>query len=236
MAEKEKEIRLINGKTLTWPSSTPPRFFVNRTRRFVFPVPILEGGGELLVDPNSPKHFLKTNKNGNADRGVVFWNAKDSAWQSARGNGSEAIIINEPTAEQANLLLIKVNALKLLKTITVKDIKAILTYATDDLKLSDHYHKSLKTAMSENRVLDPILNPLFVECVKPTKHKALFIREPFRFQGPVTQLYPHGGILLNDGRFTWGIASDVFQRSFRFVEKDGTERVLQLLSLEFPDA
>ena len=48
------------------------------------------------------------------------------------------------------------------------------------------------------------------------------------------QVYPNGAVILNSGRHTWGINSDVFQRNFKVVTING-ERELNNLDKEFRD-
>lgn len=85
-------------------------FAVNRTKRFILFVPRLSGGGEALIYPKGSERGgqkMTRSHNGKIERGVVFFNGKDKAWQSVRGDGNETIIINDVTLDQAKMRYMK---------------------------------------------------------------------------------------------------------------------------------
>ncbi len=224
----EARLPLLDPNSIDFSNSI---LVVNRTPRFIVPVPPLEGGGELLVYPaESPKAgaAIKETPDGSADRGIVFFNPTDSAWQAARGNGLEAIVINSVDPQTARALHARIQSTSLQ---TLEQIKDLLRYAHDELGLKDFYHKKLAAIEQETAIIDPA-NPAYREVTKTTLHRAVYIARGFMFEGPVTQIYRNGGILLNDGKKTWGIETETFLKNFRAVS-NGAERRLRTLAEEF---
>jgi hypothetical protein len=208
---------------------------VNRTRRFVLEVPTLENGGELLVYPEGcaqSGEAIKKTPEGATDRGVIFFNTKDSVWQAARGNGKETILINDISAEQAGLLHSKLLELGSAGPLDADGIRQLLRYARDTLGCVDFYDKKLSGVEAEMKVIDED-NPYYREVTKETVHLAVLVRHGFTFEGPVPQVFPEGAIILNSGKHSWGIDKGVFQRNFKAVQ-DGALRSLQDLEREFP--
>ncbi len=208
---------------------------VNRTTRFVIPVPELPDGGEPMVYPEGAERAgepVKKLEDGTPERGIVFFNGKDQAWQAARGNGKEAILVNDVSREQAEALMTRLNGLGGPRKISLEGIKTLLAYARNELGITDFYDKKMAGVAADMVPVDESL-PLYMIVTKPTVHSAVYIREGFTFDGPVPQVYPSGAVLVSDGRYSWGIDAGVFQRNFKAI--DGTnERALKSLDEEFP--
>jgi hypothetical protein len=230
-----KSLPVIDPATLDFSNAL---LAVNRTPRFAIEVPALPDGGEPLVfPPGTPRagEAMKALADGTPERGIVFFNSADNAWQPVRGNGEESIIINGVDAEIAAKLYAHVKpaqesgALK-----TVEGILAVLDYARNILGLSDFFHKKTAHLLAETRVLEPE-NPFYRETTKATIHRAIFHPGAFVHHGPVIQTYHDGAVFLNDGRHVWAIATDVFIKNFRAVN-NGEERPLRSVADEFPAA
>lgn len=199
--------------------------YVNRTRRFVLPVPDLGRGAEPLVVPAGDpregqvlRRRAEGGPRGGAATGIVFFNAVDRAWQAALGDGSEAILVNAIDGHQAAALKAWLDA-RAPAPLDLAAIRAFLAHARDALGLVDVYHKRLASIRRDMAPAEPGgANPYDFIVTKQTRHRALRIDRPFTFDGPVRQHYPDGAVLVNDGRHTWGVATAVFLRCYRRVQ------------------
>ena len=204
---------------------------VNRTQRFVIFIPQLPGDGEPMVYPKESEFAGAWIKNKN-DCGVVFFNGKDSAWQGAKGNGKEAIIINDVTEEQSDKLYKKFTDLAADKdTLNLDGIKALLDFASQNLGIIDFYNKQKASIHRDMKVVKPN-NDFYMEVTKKEVHKAIYVPDAFAFNGPVLQKFPKGAVVVNKGKFSWGIDTSVFLRSYRAVI-GGRERLLRTVDDEF---
>ncbi|WP_137939195.1 hypothetical protein [Chitinivorax sp. B] len=214
------ELPKVNPNTVDFSGSA---VYVNRTSRFVLSIPNLREAGELLIFPEGDSKVgqpMKKNQIGSADRGVIFFNGKDSAWQAVRANGNEAILINDISKEDADLLKSHIDSLTTDgRKLTLQSIKNILSYARNEIGLIDFYHKSL-ASIKRDMIAMSVKNPYYMIVTKSNKHRAIFVDKPFSFDGPVQQKYPNGAVLVTDGRNTWGIATDVFVKNFKRIEGD----------------
>ena len=202
---------------------------VNRTKRFILFIPALMHGGEALVFPRNTRRAGQPIKQG---RGVVFFNGVDRAWQAAMGNGEDAIVINDITAEQADALLQKHIALRGQNTaLNLDTIKKLLTFAKDELGIIDFYNKRASSIARDTQVIDPS-NPFFMQVNKSNIHQALYVSEGFVFDGPVQQVYPDGAVMVSDGRRCWGVGTEVFLRGYQAV-KQGKEQPLTSIAVDF---
>ena len=202
---------------------------VNRTRRFVVFIPQLLHGGEALVYPRNTRRAGQAIKQG---RGIVFFNGVDRAWQAAQGNGEDCIIINDVTQSQADALLTKYHALRGQNAaLNLDSIKRLLAYAKDELGIIDFYNKSAHSVQRDTQVIDAT-NPFFMEVSKPDLHHALYVPDAFVFDGPVQQVYPHGAVMVSNGKRCWGVGTEVFLRGYRAV-RGGQEHTLTSIEADF---
>lgn len=193
---------------------------VNRTQRFVLPIPELPEGGELLVFPEGTAkegQAIKTNPDGSTARGIVFFNGKDQAWQAVRGDGKGVIIINEVSAEEAASISLRLETLKDENLPEIDRLKQLLSYARDSLGFIDFYNSNAESVAKNLRTVGAD-NPHHYQVTKDTVHRAVYITEAFTVKGPVQQVYPDGGVILNDGAHSWGIEKGVFLRNFRAID------------------
>ena len=208
---------------------------VNRTTRYILPIPRLPGGGEpLLYPPGSEMagQAVKKLADGTPERGVVFFNGEDRGWQAVRGNGEEAVIINDTSKDQARLIAAGIAKLAgSADRLSLQGIKELLVYLRNEVGAIDLYPKKLAQAAKETAPMDRG-DPLYVRCIKSEIHRAVLVTHGFVFDGPVRQVYPQGAVLLTDGRYTWGVGAEVFRRNFKAVDA-GVERDLNALEQEF---
>lgn len=190
-------------------------------------------GGEALVYPRDTRRAGQAIKQG---RGIVFFNGVDRAWQAAQGNGEDCIIINDVTPSQADALLAKYHALRRQKSrrSTLIASSRILAYAKDELGIVDFYNKSAHSVQRDTQVMDAA-NPFFMEVSKPELHHALYVPDAFVFDGPVQQVYPHGAVMVSNGKRCWGVGTEVFLRGYRAVQR-GQERILSSVETDFVKA
>jgi hypothetical protein len=221
---------------------------LNRSKRFVLPVPVLPGGGEELIYPSGPKmgSAIYTNKDGTIQRGIVFGNPTDSTWQGVQGNGKEAIIINDLSDEQASKLQAHINEICTdVRELTSSQIKGIVSFARDELGLVDMFDKDLESITTEMRFVDrsqevPSLTDTrtfvgYMEVSKDTEHKAVRIERAFSLEGPVLQQYPHGAVVVTNGRRVWGVDKGVVQRNWVIKDAAGNEQPIAALETDVPE-
>jgi hypothetical protein len=222
------ELPLIAAPGLDFTASP---LFVNRSARFVLKIPRLVNGGEPLVIPHGERmagRAIKSDR-GQAARGIVFYNGVDRAWQAARGDGKEVIIINDLSAEASAQLDAEMQRLKGAKPeLDLIALKALLRFAKDQLGVHDHYHKRLDLVLRDMAPTGSA-EPGHWRVTKATRHRALWVPRPFRFDGPVPQRYPDGAVLVTDSTRVWGVATEVFIRNFKRLA-NGQEQTLSSAS------
>ena len=107
------EIKTITAEKVNWDQGAD---VTSNARKFIMPVPQFEG--EPLVYPEGAKDKDGKSLAGTpimdwqgqpiGDKGVVFFNQKDQAWQAVKSDGQGVIIMNQMTQEQSEALLAKV--------------------------------------------------------------------------------------------------------------------------------
>ncbi|OZG70283.1 hypothetical protein BTA51_27140 [Hahella sp. CCB-MM4] len=208
---------------------------VNRSKRFVISVPNLPDGGEPLVYPESSERagqLMTKGSQGKPDRGVVFFNGKDNAWQSVKGGGADTILVNDVSTHQANLLLQKYRELGAgVQLLGLAEIKKLLSYAANELGIVDFYNKQ-RVSVERDMVVIDASNPFFMEVNSSVLHKAIYVPDGFAFDGPVKQVFPNGAVIVNKGKYSWGVDSAVFLRSYRALV-GRRERLLGSVEREF---
>lgn len=221
---------------------------LNRSKRFVLPIPELSGGGEELRYPDGPKkgEAIYSNKDGSIQKGIVFANHTDSCWQGVQGNGKEAIIINDLTEEQGKKLLAKINEIcRDITKISPSQIQDVLSYARKELKLVDMFDKDLESIRQQMRFVDPSkdLPDLedartflgYMEVSKDTEHRAVRIDRGFSLEGPVLQQYPKGAVVVTTGKYTWGVDKGVVERNWVLKNWAGNEQAITSIEVDVPE-
>jgi len=213
--------------------------WVNRTERFYLPVGPLEDGGEPLVYPaDHPRAGEPLSSDPNA-RGVIVVNGKDRALQGVKGDGTEGFMINCVDLRTAYdlyaMLCAKFSDIPF--TTSPERIKEFLLTLRQEHNLDDVFQKDECEVLPEHEQLEQLGDidtgdrPFgYFRCRKATKHKAIFVPMPFALRsGPVPQEYPNGAVVVTNGSYVWGIASDVFLSSFWRQEGEVEERITTIL-------
>ena len=205
---------------------------ISSAQKFILPVPKLVSGGEPLVYPKdhekAGKPILDYESKPIGEKGLVFLNAKDQSWQAVAGDGEGVIIINEVTQEQAVKLDQKVRELqKDPNQLTVDQLKQVLDYARNDLKLTDMYNSTRSFIKSK---MTPVAkdehsggNGTSDEAYGLKKRDdrdlchAIYIPGKFTFEGPAAspQVFDNGGVIVEQGGKSRGIQPDIFIRTYR---------------------
>ena len=204
---------------------------ISSAQKFIIPVPKLNAGGEPLVYP--PGHekagqpILDYEVKQIGDKGLVFLNAKDQTWQAVAGDGEGVIIINEVSQEQAAQLDRKVKELNQdPNQLTLPQLKQVLDYAWNDLKLNDMYNSDrafVKSKMTPVAVEGSDGAGASAEAYGLKKRddrdlcQAIYIPGKFTFEGPAVtpQVFENGGVIVKQGKDFRGVQPDIFMRTYR---------------------
>ncbi|MBD2753432.1 hypothetical protein [Spirosoma validum] len=226
------EIRKIVSSDLkTGPGYSTP--VISNAQKFIIPVPAFKQDGELLVypkdHPNAGQSIVDYQGKPIGDRGIIFYNAKDETWQAAAGDGNDVIIINEVTQEQAEKLYEEIEKIGAnLDELTLNELKQIMTFAQEDLKLDDMYNstrafvKKKMTSVSTDQTTEKRENKEDVYGFKKRDdrdiNQAIYIPGEFTFEGPAVspQKFKNGGIIIEQGGKMRGIQPDIFTRTYKF--------------------
>ena len=231
--------KLIDPSTIDFSQGA---ILLNRSKRFVLPVPELAEGGEPLVipvgDPAAGKVIYGTDDA--PQRGIIFFNGKDSAWQGVQGNGKEAIIINDLSATQAEQLIEKIKSIsKDPSSLTVQEIQQTLDFARNDLGLVDFFDKDMESVGTQMEFVSADLNCDgrlgYMQVTKQVEHRAVFVPGAVALHGPVEQRYSEGAVIVSDGKYNWGLAPDVAARNWVIKGSQGEEQPLTDLTKQLPE-
>ena len=210
---------------------------VSSAQKFVIPVPKFADGGEPLVYPQGA-----TNKKGEdiggqpiadwqgkpiGERGVVFFNEKDKAWQAVPGDGTGVVIMNQVTEDQSKMLLDKVGGDP--GKLSLEQFKEVLTFANKEVGLGDMYN-------SDRGFISSKMNPLETQDTGIPQYgmfrrddrdvcHALFLDGSGEFKGTsTTHQYDDGGVVLRQkvgNEFNYRlIQPEEFQQTYN--NKDGS--------------
>lgn len=199
---------------------------ISSAQKFIIPVPALGAQGEPLVypqdHPQAGQPIVDYKGRPIGECGMVFFNAKDQAWQAVAGDGEGVIIINEVTEAQAELLDQKIREFQADPTqLTLAELKQVLAYAREQLGLQDMYNSN-RTYVKEK--MTPVHAGLGEQAAYGFKkrddrdiYQAVYVRGHFIFQGPsaTAQVFEHGGVIIEQQGKTRGIQPEVFVRTYR---------------------
>ena len=205
---------------------------ISNAQKFIVPVPRLDSGGEPLVYPKGHEKagtpILDYEGKPVGQKGLVFLNAKDQSWQAVAGDGEGVIIINEVTQEQAKKLDKKVKELqKDPNQLALSQLKEVLDFARNDLRLSDMYNS---TRSFVNSKMTPVATDQAAggegtndEAYGLKKRDdrdvchAIYIPGKFTFEGPAAspQVFDNGGVIVEQGGKFRGVQPDIFVRTYR---------------------
>jgi len=225
------------------PAGTLP--VISDAQKFIIPVPAFAGGGEPLVYP--PEHpdagqpIVDWQGQPIGSTGIIFYNAKDRAFQAAAGDGSAVVIINQVTAAQSRQLLDKIrqyaqdpNAL------TLAQLKDILRYAREALGLVDMYNSDRDFVAQK---MTPVASaatdiPAFGLHKRDDRDicRACYIPGSGAFQGSAMtpSLFDEGAVILKQGDDVRLIQPAVFVETYR--HPDGAPVTLAELPVQRPAA
>ncbi len=220
-------IRTITPAMIDFGRATP---VISSAQKFVVPVPRFTGGGEDLVyptgDPRAGSPIVDWKNNPIGQKGVVFFNGRDKAWQAAASNGESVIIINQVTVDQARELHLAYQSLGSPDCITLESFKGFLRKA-QQMSLVDMYNSDLGFIAKK---MTPVLAGEFAISVGATVCgllkrddgdicRAVFVQGAFIFQGTVAaQVFEDGGVVLQQGEEVRGLQSDVFLNTYRSID------------------
>jgi hypothetical protein len=198
---------------------------ISSAQKFILPVPKLIAGGEPLVYPagheKAGQPILDYQGKQIGDKGLVFFNAKDQAWQAVAGDGEGVIIINEVNQEQAAELDRKVKELNAdPNQLTLPQLKQVLDYARDELKLNDMYNSDrafVKSKMTPVAVGDSDAAYGLKKRDDRDLCQAVYVPGKFTFEGPAAtpQVFENGGVIVKQGEEFRGLQPDIFMRTYR---------------------
>lgn len=205
---------------------------ISTAYKFVIPVPPLGQQADQLVypsdHPQAGNPIADDQGNPIGDRGLVFLNEQDQAWQAVPGDGTGVIIINEVTPAQAAQLDEKVRSLtNSLSLLTLNQIKEILAYSRTALNLGDVYNStrdyvtqklvtpSDQLAATAKTSSDPSYG--LKQRISSDTYRAVYVPAAFAFEGVTTsaQIFAQGGVILEQQGQQRSIQPDVFMRTYQ---------------------
>lgn len=204
---------------------------ISSAQKFIVPVPRLDSGGEPLIYPKghekAGKPILDYEGKPIGEKGLVFLNAKDQSWQAVAGDGEGVVIINEVTQEQAAKLDMKVKELqKDPNQLTLSQLKQVLDFARNDLKLNDMYNstrsfiKSKMTPVATDQTAGGEGPNVEAYGLKKRDDRdvchAIYIPGKFSFEGPAAtpQVFDNGGVIVEQGGKFRGVQPEIFFRTY----------------------
>jgi len=181
---------------------------ISSAQKFILPVPNFADGGEPLVYPEGAKDKDGKSIGGTpiadwegkpiGDKGVVFFNAKDQAWQAVKGDGEGVVIMNQVSEGQAKDLLGKVGGDP--GKLSLEQFKEVLTFAAAD-GLSDMYNSDrsfIKSKMNPLETSDTGI-PQFGLYRRDDRDvcNVLYVEGEGEFKGPkTTHHFDNGAVIL----------------------------------------
>ncbi|MGB7086954.1 MAG: hypothetical protein WBD47_15450 [Phormidesmis sp.] len=225
-------------------NSTP---VISAAYKFVIPVPALGESAEPLVypkdHPKARQPILDYQGEPIGDRGIVFFNEKDQAYQAAPADGTGVIMINEVSVEQAAQLEKKVHSLaENVEGITFEQLKKLLDYARLELGLGDIYNSTRtyvaqnltspipkaqrqdQTASQTKENLESISESSYglKQRNKKDIYRAIYIPGEFLLEGATAtaQVFKNGGVILEQQGERWGIQPNTFVNTYRLENGD----------------
>ena len=222
--ERQTSNRKVSPADLPFDSGSST-VVISSAQKFILPVPKLNEGGEPLVYPagheKAGQPILDYQGKPIGEKGLVFLNAKDQSWQAVAGDGEGVIIINEVTQEQAAKLDQKVKELNQdPNQLTLSQLKQVLDYARNELKLSDMYNSD--RAFVKSKMTPVAAGGSEVEGYGLKKRddrdlcQAVYIPGRFTFEGPAVtpQVFEDGGVIVKQGTDFRGVQPEVFTRTY----------------------
>lgn len=200
-----RPVAVITAQDVNWDQGAE---VVSNAQKFVIPVPQFEG--EPLVYPNGAKDKDGKCIAGNpivdwqgqpiGEKGVVFFNPKDQAWQAVKSDGQGVVIMNQITEPQGQKLMGKIKDLtggdpgKL----SLEQFKEVLSFASSEIgwEKPDMYNSDRAFIQKKMNALESTATgiPQFGLFRRDDRDvcKALLAEGPAEFQAPTS-----GGVMVN---------------------------------------
>ena len=240
--------RIIRAADLkTGPGYSTP--VISNAQKFILPVPAFKEDGEPLVypqkHPKASQPILDYEGHPIGERGIVFFNAKDQAWQAAAGDGQGVIIINEVTQEQADKLYHRIETLYPNPDgLRLDQLKQILAYAHDELNLKDTYNSTRSfvqekmTPVRMNKAARKSNDAVYGLKKRDDRdiNQAIYIPGEFTFEGPAAsfQQFTNGGVIIEQGGTMRGIQPDIFRRTYTLADGSPIKSVAEAIQSPKP--
>jgi hypothetical protein len=196
---------------------------VSAAQKFVIPVPAFADGGEALVYPDGDKAGRPlTDWQGHVreGRGIVFYNAKDRAYQAARGDGSAVIIINAVGKEAAAKLAAHIARITPSpESLSLAQLKKVLAFAREKLRLEDIYDSTREFVGTRMSKVSPDTGVAAYGLHKRDARdicQAVYLPGKGEFQGPAAtpQRFTNGAVILKQGDDVRLIQPEVFEATY----------------------
>lgn len=216
---------------------------ISGAQKFVVPAPRVDG--EPLVHPvgsiKAGQPITDWQGNPIGERGVVFYNGKDDAWQAARTDADHVVIINLVNEGDAAALHAKYMTAAT-AGMTLDRFKAFLSDAykeghPDQYNSDAAFIAAKMTPVSGAYLLqvEGYKSPLgFLKRDDRDICLALYIAGEFEFEGPAAtpQQMPRGGVIVKQADDIRAIQPDVFVKTYRLAEDGGTVELDRLTTVE----
>jgi hypothetical protein len=183
------------------------------TRYIIFPGRF---EGKPILDPDHGTLIKDWNNNTIEGSGFVFKNKKDNALQSIKDNGTSVIIINSCDEIKAKLIdekITKYHKINKSENIKMEQIIEILEYINNDLELIDVYDSDTNYVINK---LEKLNNGLYIKIAENNICKAIYLNGKGSFEGPAItpQRFENGAVIINDGKETRLVQTDVFLKTY----------------------
>lgn len=223
-----KTRKIMANDLKTGPGFSTP--VISSAQKFIIPISAFKEEGEPLIYPEKHQKagqpILDYEGKPIGKRGIVFFNAKDQAWQAAAGDGESVIIINEVTQQQAEQLDRKIREIQANPDdLTIIQLKQVLSYAQQQLDLNDMYNSSrsfIREKMTpvgsdkgtSSQGADDVYGPKKRD--DRDINQAIYIPGGFLFEGPAAspQKFTDGGVIIEQGGKMRGIQPNIFVRTY----------------------
>ena len=236
-------VAVITAQDVNWDKGAE---VVSNAQKFVIPVPQFEG--EALIYPEGAKDKDGKSIAGNpivdwqgqpiGEKGVVFFNPKDQAWQAVKSDGQGVVILNQVTEPQGQKLIAKIKDLTGgdPSLLSLSQFKDILSFASSEVgwEKPDMYNSDrdfIKKKMNALEATDTGIAQfgLFRRDDRDVC-KALLAEGPAEFQAPTSggvmvkqPIGEEGGVLLRqpDGKAFLFRKIDIEAMQETYTHKDG---------------
>ena len=253
-----KPVAVITALDVNWDSGAD---VVSNAQKFVIPVPQFEG--EALVYPQGARDKDGKSIAGNpivdwqgqpiGEKGVVFFNPKDQAWQAVKSDGQGVVIMNQITEPQGQQLMTKIKDLTGgdPSKLSLDQFKEVLSFASSEIgwEKPDMYNSDRAFIQKKMNPLEATETgiPQFGLFRRDDRDvcKALLAEGPAEFQAPTgggvmvkQPIGEEGGVLVRqpDGKVFLYRKVDIEAMEETYTHKDGSKLTVSELPKFQPQA